>query len=106
MVFTTAYGFFLTRAQKQLSLDQYSTYATSSMTGATDQDARITVNRVEGSETSKTLYLTVEHVSGGGIELNTWTYDLSVPLVRESGEWKIDQLLLGTSPAPVLPLTK
>ena len=102
--FTTAYGFFSADAQKQLSIDDYLTYARSDYGGAVSEDTRVVVNDVVGDETSKTLHVTVENQSGSGLDISQGSYDLSVPMVMESGSWKIDQLLLGTSPAPVKPL--
>ncbi len=101
--FTTAYGFFSTQAQQQLSMDDYLTYARSGY-GPVTEGNRVLVSRVEGSETSKTLRLTIESQSVSGLDVNRWSYDVSIPMVMESGSWKIDQLLLGTSTAPPKPV--
>lgn len=105
--FATAYGFFSTQAQKQLALDDYAAYARSSHSGGSlDSNSRVTIDRVEGNDTRKTLHISVENISGSGLDLNRWTYDVVVPTVKESGAWKIDELLLGTSPAPIPSITK
>ena len=104
--FATAYGFFSTQAQKQLTLDDYAAYARSSYGGSLDSNSRVIVDRVEGNDTRRTLYISIENVSGSGLDLNRWTYDVVVPMVHESGVWKIDELLLGTSPAPIPSITK
>ncbi len=101
--FTTAYGFFSAQAQQELAIDDYLTYARSDFSGTVSENTRIVVHRVDGDGTSKTLQVTVESQSGSGLEINRWSYDVSVPMVMESGSWKIDQLLLGTTPAPVKP---
>lgn len=104
--FPSAYGFFSTRAQQQLSLDEFTSYASSQYVDRLDRNSRIVVNRVEGNDIRKTLYLSIENVSGSGLDLNRWSYDVVVPMVQESGAWKIDTLLLGTSPAPIPAPTK
>ncbi|MGA7671931.1 MAG: hypothetical protein WBW04_15995 [Nitrolancea sp.] len=102
--FTTSYGYFTAESQKQLSIDDYLTYARSDYGSPVAQNSRVLVNGVEGDETSKTLHLTIESQSGTGLDINRWSYEVSVPMAMESGSWKIDQLLLGTSPAPLKPL--
>ena len=101
--FATAYGFFSTDAQKQLAIDDYLNYARSDFGGPISENTRVVVHGVEGDATSSTLHLTVENQSGSGLDINRWSYEVSVPMVMESGSWKIDQLLLGTSPAPFKP---
>jgi hypothetical protein len=104
--FTAAYEFFSAEARQQLSRDDYVSYARSGFDFPQSNVSRVAISRVEGGGANKTLHVTIEHQSGSGLDLNNWSEDLVIPMVQESGGWKIDRLLLGTSSAPVAPITK
>ena len=104
--FETAYGYFSARAQHQLSLDAYVRYARTSYGDAPESHSRIAVERVEEDDRGVTLYLTIENSNDSGLDVGRYSYDVTIPLVKEASVWKIDQLLLGTSPAPVAPITQ
>ncbi len=104
--FATSYGYFSSRARRQMSLDDYQSYARSSWAPSDTNASRVTANRVEQSGSTTTLYLTVENQSRSGLSVDRWSYQVVVPMVQETGAWKIDQLMLGTNLAPVAPVSK
>lgn len=104
--FATAYGFFSSQAQAQLPADQYVMYARAGAVNPLDSTSRIVVDRVQGDAQTVRVYLTIENESGSAFRYDRWSYQAVIPLVRQTGEWKINQLMLGTSPAPVLPVSR
>lgn len=104
--FVTAYGFFSSQAQAQLSVDQYVIYAQAGAVTPPNDSSRVLVDQVEGNDQSVRVYLTIENDAGNAFQFDRWSYQVVIPLVRQTGEWKINQLMLGTSPAPVLPVTR
>jgi len=58
------------------------------------------IDQVEDSGDRVTLHLTVEHYVSGTPAGDTYRTSTSVPMVRQTGGWKIDQLLMGVEPTP------
>jgi hypothetical protein len=98
--FGTAFASFSAQARGQLSADDYARRARTFGDVPPDENQRILIGQVEKQGAAVVLHVTIEHVSGSGLELNRWSYEQTVPLVREDGAWKIDNLLLGTTPFP------
>lgn len=63
--------------------------------GSDLDDARITIVRVDDQGDRVVVYLTVQRFSGSGIDFDRYSYEQRVPLVREDGVWKIDELIYG-----------
>ncbi|HUZ00590.1 MAG TPA: hypothetical protein VMU89_09570 [Thermomicrobiaceae bacterium] len=102
---TTAYGSFSQSVHAQMSPEQYaqlaSSYGSSMAPPGTTQ--RLTINEVvTHASASATLYVTVERVSGSGLDVSRFTYDRQIWMVQEDGAWKIGEALLGVDPAPLL----
>lgn len=55
-----------------------------------DRVRRVRLDYVESSDDRALVQLTVEQVTGNGINFERYSYRYSVPLVREDGDWKID----------------
>lgn len=51
---------------------------------------RVRVRRVDERGDRATVILIVEQISGSGLRLDRYSYEQPVNLVREDGEWKID----------------
>ena len=101
--FNSAYGFFSSQAQKQLTADEYALSARSFGNVSFDDNQRILIGRVEHRDSAVILHLTIENTFGSGLDLNRSSYDRPIPMVQEKGTWKIDELLLGINSVPVTP---
>lgn len=101
--FNKAYGSFSAQAQRQLTADAYATRARSSGIFPLDENQRILIGHVEHQGSAATLHLTIEHISGSGLDIDRSSYERTVPMVQGDGRWKIDELLLGIYPLPPLP---
>lgn len=103
----TAYQYFSQRVQRQVPLDEYSRIVSSSglYTSPDERNARILVDRVDQTGDRATLYLIKEQFVGTGINATQFSSERQVRLVREGGEWKIDEPLMGMEslPLPVRP---
>jgi hypothetical protein len=54
-------------------------------------DRRVRVIRTDEAESRATVVLSIEYVSGSGIRFERYSYEHTVALVRENGDWKIDE---------------
>lgn len=99
----TAYQYFSQRVQRQVSLDEYSRIVSSSGLYASpdERNSRILIDRVEQIDDRATLYLIQEMFVGTGINATQFSSERQVRLVREGGEWKIDEPLLGIGLLPL-----
>ena len=102
--YEAAYGHFSADVQDQMAFEEfervareYGIYAGESRRVLYDGVGRV---EIDGDET-KTLQLTVEVSSGGGLAANPYSYQTEVPMVREDGAWRIDQPLVHLDPAPI-----
>lgn len=66
---------------------------------ADDRRIVLTDSHVNGDRARLDLRID-ELSSGGGVGGNVWSRETSVALVRESGAWRIDELLAGPDPMP------
>jgi hypothetical protein len=56
----------------------------------------VVLDRVETNGDATLLHLRVETFSQGGLSADRYSYPREIRLVRESGSWQIDELLVGT----------
>jgi hypothetical protein len=54
-------------------------------------DRRVRVIRTDEAESRATVVLSIEYASGSGIRFERYSYEHTVALVRENGDWKIDE---------------
>ncbi len=92
-----AYGFFTTEAQAQMPVDKYLICGRRFSTH--DNESNISKYHSEGNETEVTLKMTIFY-SGSHFTSPTdvYSYDVSVRMVRESGNWKFDELMVLFTP--------
>lgn len=50
----------------------------------------VTLDRTVVSDNRATVWLRVENSSGSGLSLNRYSWTVTIPLVRENGNWLID----------------
>lgn len=99
--FATAYGFFSERLRRQVSADQYASLAsTYGPYEPSEADMRIRVERIDISGERATLSLVIDRYYDSGLTIERSSYTRQIGLVREGGDWKIDELLIGVDPAP------
>ena len=89
--YDTAYGYFSSRARARMSLDEF----ISSKFSYSSENEAVTIDRVSGEGDRRTLSLTVEEYYGPG---SSYSRDVSVRMVLESGSWRIDDALAGVNP--------
>jgi hypothetical protein len=95
-----AYAFFSRSVRTEMPLDSYRR-AWADLAWEREQDRRVVLEQVDLRDTRATVHLRVDVYSGGGpFGPNRYTYERSVGLVRESGEWRIDEPLVGLEPVP------
>lgn len=83
-----AYGMLSSRAQDETSREEFRRVTRFDI--PTDRIRRVRLDYVETEEDRSLVQLTTEQVSGNGINFERYSYQFSVPLVREDGDWKID----------------
>ena len=100
--YAAAYGFFssgvkdsLTEADYRVAAADYARY------GLPDGSARrVFIDDVTDGSSRVTVRLTVEELSGDGLDANVYRSTRTVALVREGAKWRIDQALLWLDPGP------
>jgi hypothetical protein len=80
-----------------MSYDDYSLHVTQ-FGGPGAQDTLVRVERVDRQAERAELYLSVEYVSGSGININRYSEERRVSIIQEDGVWKIDEPLVGVDP--------
>jgi hypothetical protein len=99
----TAYDYLSASVKRDFSRSEFRDYTW--YISNSNQQRRIRVTEVDIDGDRANLTLSIEHFSGSGIDFNRYSYQTRVRLVREAGDWKIDQLLtdVGMSvPIPTL----
>lgn len=96
----TAYGYFSEDVQAQMSLEDYrqgaQMYGEGMGYGGTSQ--RVLFQETEGDGDRMRLNLVVEYFYGEGMSGGSHRQPLEVSMVREGGEWRIDDPLTGLEP--------
>ena len=101
--FETAYSYFSSEVQDEMSLDEFEEATEYYGSPAPEIERRVRVDRVEETDDGAVVHLTVEEFYGGGGPFGgggTYSYPREVRMVREGGDWKIDEPLLGLEPGP------
>jgi hypothetical protein len=95
-----AWAAFSARTQAGTALDAYTEQAQLLRVKGLTPDAsrQVFIASATVSGDSATVPVTVETTSVGGMSVNRYRQTITVPLVRENGAWRIDQLLMGTEP--------
>ncbi len=96
--YATAYGYFSSTARSQVSESEYAAGAPKYGPGYGSGSRRVTFDGRAGSGDRVILRLTVEELSGGVGQV--YRSPREIPMVRESGTWRIDQMLLRIDPGP------
>ena len=101
--YETAWGYFSSAVQSDLSADEYRR-ATRDYGYYGGESRRVLFDRSEVDGERARVWLTVEEYYGGGPFGGGDTYRSTreVVLVREDGEWRIDDPLIGLEPMPGL----
>jgi hypothetical protein len=101
--YAAAYGFFSSRVKTaaperdyRASVDDYVTYGAP----ANGTAARVFIDDVTDGSTRVTVRLTVEELSGNGLDTTVYRSTRTIALVHESPGWRIDELLLWLDPGP------
>ena len=97
-----AHAYFSAEVRQRMDLDAYQR-AVDSWGIEFQADRSVLFDSTSGSGDRVELHLIVEEFSGGGISGETYRSPRDVRLVREGGEWKLDQALVGLDPAPIEP---
>ena len=69
----------------------------------TEPDRTVLFDSSTGTGDRVQLHLIVEEFYGDGLSGDTYRSPRDVRLVREDGEWRIDQALIWLDPAPIEP---
>jgi hypothetical protein len=97
-----AYAYFSTGVKSTLTFEEYRQVAQDqgNFSGA-PQRRRVTIDRVELDGESAEVYLSIEYSSDGGPFFGGGYRDTrTIHLLKEAGDWKIDDPLLGLEPGP------
>lgn len=57
---------------------------------AYDDDRLVTLERTEVNGDRATVWLRIQDSSGSGLSLDRYSWTMTIPLVREDGDWLID----------------
>ncbi|MGH2456618.1 MAG: hypothetical protein ACRDHD_10235 [Candidatus Limnocylindria bacterium] len=96
-----AYAYFSADVRDRASLEEYQAVARSYGEPSFDGPRRaVYIDGVDGSGDRVTLLLTVEERYGDAFGGGSNRYERPVRMVREDGEWKIDEPLIYVEPAP------
>lgn len=102
--FEAAHAYFSSEVQSELDLEAYEQMTREYGFFPGDTSRRVLFDRTETDGDGATVHLTVEEYYGGGTTLfgggETYRSPRQIRLVREEGEWRIDEPLVGVEPAP------
>jgi hypothetical protein len=97
------YAYFSTGVKDTLPIDEYRQVARDqgNFSGGAPQQRRVTIDKVELDGERAEVYLSIEYSFDGGLPFGGGYRDTrTINLVREAGDWKIDDALLGLEPGP------
>ena len=97
-----AHAYFSADVRQRMDLEAYQRAVDSWGVGF-GSDRSVLFDSTSGSGDRVELHLIVEEFSGNGLSGETYRSPRDVRLVREGGEWKIDQALVSLDPAPIEP---
>lgn len=95
-----AHAYFSADVQDQMDRDAYQR-AVDSWGVEAEPDRTVLFDSTTGTGDRVQLHLVVEEFYGDGLSGDTYRSPRDVRLVREDGEWRIDQALVWLDPAPI-----
>jgi len=96
-----AHAHFSKNVRERMDLDAYQR-AVDSMGGiGGDPNRSVLFDRTSGTDDRVDLHLIVEEFYGDGLSGDTYRSPRDIRLVREDGEWRIDEPLIWLDPAPM-----
>ena len=98
----TAHAYFSADVRQRMDLDAYRRAVDSWGIGS-EPDRSVLFDRSSGSGDRVELHLIVEQFAGDGLSGETYRSPRDIRLVREGGEWRIDEPLVWLDPAPFEP---
>lgn len=102
-----AYAFLSSRVQERVSFDDYERQFDDYSLGYPDGGPvrQVLFNQATGGDDRTTLHLTIDELYGEGLSTSRNSYGIQVRMVREAGEWRVDEPLVGLQPGyfPALP---
>ena len=100
-----AHAFFSADVREQMDADAYQRAVDSFGHGFSAERGRsVLFDSTDGSGDRVELHLIVEEFYGDGLSGETYRSPRDIRLVREDGEWRIDQPLVWLDPAPIEPV--
>jgi hypothetical protein len=97
-----AHAYFSADVRERMDREAYQ-QAVDSWGVGTEPDRTVLFDSTTGSGDRVELHLIVEEFYGDGLSGDTYRSPHDVRLVREDGEWRIDQALIWLDPAPIEP---
>lgn len=101
--FEAAHAFFSSEIREEMDVDAYEQLTRDYGMFPTDISRRVLFDRTDTDGDRARVHLTVEEYYGGGGPFGggeTYRSPREIRLVREDGEWRIDDPIVGTEPAP------
>jgi hypothetical protein len=95
-----AWEFFSTSARGSVTLDEYRRQARDypDMAGAGGPSRRVFIDQTTVTGDRAELQLTIEETYIQGLGVGRNRYSQRLAMVRESGQWRLDQLIMGIQP--------
>lgn len=97
-----AHAYFSAAVRRRMDVDAYQRAVDSWGIGF-ERDRSVLFDSTSGTGDRIELHLIVEEFSGDGLSGETYRSPRDVRLVREGGDWRIDQALVWLDPAPIEP---
>ena len=98
----TAHAYFSADVRQRMDLDAYQRAVDSWGVGF-EPDRSVLFDSTSGTGDRVELHLIVEEFAGDGLSGETYRSPRDIRLVREGGEWRIDEPLVWLDPAPIEP---
>lgn len=97
-----AHAYFSADVRQRMDREAYQ-QAVDSWGVGTEPDRTVLFDSASGTGDRVQLHLLIEEFYGDGLSGDTYRSPRDVRLVREDGEWRIDQALIWLDPAPIEP---
>lgn len=98
--YDAAYDAFSRRVQQSVSREDYVSRASSGDLYVRETTTRIRVGRVDVDGDRANLILVLDQYFGSGLTGSASSWERRIAMVRENGDWKIDEPLLGINSMP------
>lgn len=97
--YAAAHALLAADLRSDISVDEYRRMD-ADMRWIREQDRRVVLLEANVTGDRALLDLRIDQFSEGGLGGNRYSYQQTVPMVREDGAWYVDQALLGVEQAP------